>query len=366
MVLKYVHNYIGTNEATMRIYSEVGGLLGVNGIDFCNEMQHLINIGVTSINLRINSPGGNVLDGQTIISCIRDAQNNGITVNTYVDYMAASIAGVIAMYGNKRYIVSNGLFMMHDPSGGGNDAKGKEVLNKIKETLAEQLSKSSGKELTEVMDMMTVETWLNAKDAVTSGFFDDTFESIVKVKNVSTDNYLKLFEVSNNLLTKKDKKMIEVLNKLNLSDKAEEKEIIQAIEKIENEKKTLEESKASFEKEVEDLHKELDELKVKIQEKTEQEAKVLVENAIKDGKIKADAFDVIFEQAKNNFDSVKNMLDAVTAQDYHGFRNAVKPTEQADDRASWTLNDWKKNDAAGLLKMEKEDKEKFNNLFKQL
>lgn len=366
MYLKYVHNYVGTEEATMQIYSEIGGLMGVNGIDFCNEIVHLVNIGVKKINVRINSPGGNVLDGQTIIACIRDLQNQGIEINTYVDYMAASIAGVIAMYGNKRYIVSNGLFMMHDPSGGGNDAKAKEVLDKIKDTLAEQLSKSSGKDIEEVKNMMTVETWLNANDAVTSGFFDATFESIVKVKNATTENYLKLFEISNNLLTKKEKKMIEVLNKLNLSDKAEEKEIIQAIEKIENEKKELEESKASFEKQVEDLNKELDELKVKIQEKTDAEAKMLVENAIKDGKIKAESFEVIFKQAKDNFDAVKNMLDAVTAQDYHGFRNATPAPTAVDERASWTFNDWKKNDPQGLLAMKENDIEKYNNLFKQL
>lgn len=366
MVLKYVHNYVGTNEATMRIYSEVGGLLGVNGIDFCNEMQHLINIGVTKINLRINSPGGNVLDGQTIISCIRDAQNNGVQVDTYVDYMAASIAGVIAMYGNKRYIVSNGLFMMHDPSGGGNDAKALEVLSKIKDTLAEQLSKSSGKDIEEVKNMMTIETWLNASDAVTSGFFDETFESIVKVKNATTDNYLKLFEISNNLLTKKERKMIEVLNKLNLSDKAEEKEIIQAIEKIENEKAELLNSKETFEKQIEDLSKEVETLKTQLTEKTEAEAKLLVENAIKDGKIKADAFDIIFEQAKNNFDAVKNMLDAVTVQDYKGFRNAVPAPTAIDERAEWTFNDWKKNDPKGLLEMKESDTEKYNNLFKQL
>ena len=138
-----------------------------------------------------------------------------------------------------------------------------------------------------------------------------------------------------------------------------------AIDKIENEKKTLEDEKKSFEEKVAELNTEIDDLKKQIEEKVETEAKLLIENAIKDGKIKADKSDVIFEQAKKDLVATKNMLDAIPTQDYKGFNNVVKH-DAVDERAAWTFNDWKKNDPQGLLQMSKDDKEKYNNLFKQL
>jgi ATP-dependent protease ClpP protease subunit len=364
MNLKYVHNYLGSDTATMRIYNEIGGLFGVNGSDFCNEMMYLTSIGVKNINIRINSVGGSVVEGQSIMACMRELNNSGYNVNTYVDYMAASIAGVIAMYGKKRFIVSNGLFMMHDPSGGGNDAKSKEVLDLIKDTLAEQLANSSGKTIDDIKAMMSTETWMDANTAIKNGFFDEVFDSIVRVENVDTNNYVKAFEISNKLLLKTEKKMDKIVNRLSLSNEATQEEVILIIDELEGEKKALDEKKAVLESQVEDLKNKVAELEKSLTEKAESEALVLIENAIKEGKIKAEAKDIIFQNAKKDFAAVKNMLDAIPVVGANLFRNIVdKKATQGEDRSSWTFDDWRKKDGAGLIEMSKDDKEKYNNLF---
>jgi len=101
-----------------------------------------------------------------------------------------------------------------------------------------------------------------------------------------------------------------------------------------------------------------------LEEKTEAEALSLVENAVKEGKIKAESKDIIFQNAKKDFAAVKNMLDAIPVVGATLFRNVVdKKAAQGEDRSTWTFDDWRKKDGAGLIEMSKDDKEKYNNLF---
>ena len=295
MNLKHVHNYVNTEEATMRIYAEIGGLYGINGADFANEMDYVSKSGVKTINVRINSPGGSILEGQSIMAQIRTLNNgNETVVNTYVDYMAASIAGVIAMCGKKKYIVSNGLFMLHNPSSDYETES--DLLYMMKKTLAEQLAVSSGNEFDSIMQMMTRETWLDSKDSIKNGFFDESFPAIIK-ENLAVKNIHKLYELSNNILTEKPKKMD--------TNKAE----LELIEQLKAEKNEILGSKTVAEKKVTDLESELAILKAELLAVKEQDAIIFVENSIKEGKIKADAKDSFTALAKADLANVKNLID---------------------------------------------------------
>lgn len=64
------------------------------------------------IDVHINSPGGNVFAGQAIHNILRQSQAKVIV---YIDGVAASIASVIAMAGNKIVMPPGTMMMIHNP-----------------------------------------------------------------------------------------------------------------------------------------------------------------------------------------------------------------------------------------------------------
>ena len=72
-------------DATIYVYDEISAY-GVSANQFCQDLRE---VNAKNINLRINSPGGNVFDGVTIHNALKD---HPATVNVQVDGLAASIA----------------------------------------------------------------------------------------------------------------------------------------------------------------------------------------------------------------------------------------------------------------------------------
>jgi len=72
------------------------------------------------IKLHISSGGGNIDVGLSLGGMITSIRNTyGVLTDTYIQGLAASMAGILAQFGNHRYIDSNSQFMVHDISIGG-------------------------------------------------------------------------------------------------------------------------------------------------------------------------------------------------------------------------------------------------------
>ncbi|MCK5219101.1 Clp protease ClpP, partial [bacterium] len=84
---------------------------GVQAKKFAEELRDLGDI--ETIELRINSPGGSVWDGNAIYNTLR---GHKATVNVTIDGLAASIASVIAMSGDTITMPENALMMIHNPA----------------------------------------------------------------------------------------------------------------------------------------------------------------------------------------------------------------------------------------------------------
>ena len=82
-------------------------------INFAQELDRLA-AKYQKINVRINSPGGEIFHGSAIVTAIR---NCAAEVHTYIDGVAASMAGVIWMAGKKRSMAKNAMLMLHSASG---------------------------------------------------------------------------------------------------------------------------------------------------------------------------------------------------------------------------------------------------------
>lgn len=135
------------------------------------------------INLRINSPGGDVFAAQAICQAIRDTP---ATVIAHIDGFAASAATVIATAADERRISEGGMYMVHCGwtiaiGNAGEMRATADLLDKVDSSISGQYARLTGKSDADVLAIMQAETWYTAQEAVDAGFID-SISSSPKVK----------------------------------------------------------------------------------------------------------------------------------------------------------------------------------------
>lgn len=166
----------GSKSAKINIHEQIGKSYwsdgGVGARQFVKDLDALH---VDEIQLHINSPGGNVFEGNTIYNALR--QHPAKIVVT-IDGIAASIASVIAMAGDRVIMPENAMMMIHDPFDlvvGNSSAMRKraDALDKIKTSIVSAYMTRATEEQSSIEQMMTDETWLTADEAVQIGLADE-------------------------------------------------------------------------------------------------------------------------------------------------------------------------------------------------
>lgn len=161
----------GGAPAVIHLYDEIG-YWGVTAADF---IEALAGITASSIELRINSPGGDVYDGIAIYSAIID---HPADVAVKVDALAASAASFIAQAGDTVEMGRNSELMIHDAWGMcvGNAADMLEMhalLNKASDNIASIYAARAGNGGTATWrKRMEGEAWYSAQEAVDVGLAD--------------------------------------------------------------------------------------------------------------------------------------------------------------------------------------------------
>jgi HK97 family phage major capsid protein/ATP-dependent Clp endopeptidase proteolytic subunit ClpP len=157
--------------AEVWIYDEIGGF-GVSAKEFIKELNALE---AERIDLRINSPGGVVFEGAAIYNALK---RHPAAITTYVDGLAASIASVVALAGEKVVMAENALFMIHNPwalcvGDAGEMRKTAEILDKVRSIIMNAYMEKSGMSEEELTAAMDAETWYSAREAMEVGFADE-------------------------------------------------------------------------------------------------------------------------------------------------------------------------------------------------
>lgn len=139
---------------------------------------------ISTLNLHINSLGGNVFAGNAIIDILDFyREKTGCKINAYIDGIAASMGSCIPMVADKIYMAENALIMIHKPytlvSGNADDLeKGIEMLQKAEHTLiVNYMRRFKGTE-EELAQMLADETWLTADEAKELGFCDEIVPAV--------------------------------------------------------------------------------------------------------------------------------------------------------------------------------------------
>jgi ATP-dependent Clp protease, protease subunit len=132
----------------------------------------------------INSPGGDVFAGVSIYNTLAGYDKGSVTVE--VNGLAASIASVIAMAGEKIVMLPGSSMMIHKPwsLGIGNATeleKVVETLNSIEDSLVPIYTARTGLDEARIKEMLADETWMTPQEAVDLGFADEYVEPKKKV-----------------------------------------------------------------------------------------------------------------------------------------------------------------------------------------
>jgi len=155
-------------------------IYGTVGYDIDSEYVRLaLDEAEGELELRINSGGGDVFEGNSIYALLSSWKNKeGNRLTIYVDGLAASIASVIAMAGTEIVMSTNSLMMIHNPwtpaaAGDASDLRETAaVLDKVRETILAVYADRTGLDRETIGNLMDEETWLSAEEAINFGFAD--------------------------------------------------------------------------------------------------------------------------------------------------------------------------------------------------
>lgn len=173
-------NLADEDSADLYIYDEIMPAYMAEwfgGISAQGLIEELNEITASSINVRINSPGGSVFESIAIYNAL---VSHSATINVYVDSLAASAASVITMAGDKITMMIGSQMMIHDALGVemGNAAEMREYadfLDRQSDNIASIYAEKSGGDAQEFRNLMLAETWLYPEEAVELGLADEVY-----------------------------------------------------------------------------------------------------------------------------------------------------------------------------------------------
>ncbi|HUV73857.1 MAG TPA: head maturation protease, ClpP-related [Anaerolineae bacterium] len=163
---------LGGEEADLFIFNEIG-YGGVSAEAFMADLRTVL---AGKINLHLNSPGGDVYQGIGIYTALK---GHPAYVTTYVDALAASIASVIAMAGDKIIMARHSSMMIHEAQhiviGDADDMR---VMAVRLDTTSDQIAsiyqeRVPGSKALTWRNRMKAETWYTEKQAVAAGLADE-------------------------------------------------------------------------------------------------------------------------------------------------------------------------------------------------
>lgn len=161
-------------EGSLYVYDVIGEDFwtgeGVTAKGVVAELEKLR--GAKTLHLYINSPGGDVFEGEAILANLRRFEGRKVV---HVDGLAASAASLIAMVGDEILIQPEAMFMIHEAwsiaLGNAEDMRAMaDILEKMSGAYAETYAERTGLPAEKARDLMRAETWMTAKEAVELGF----------------------------------------------------------------------------------------------------------------------------------------------------------------------------------------------------
>lgn len=346
-------NAIDSNIATMMLYGEIGSP-DMSAEYFTQEMRYHNTMG-RKIKVYINSPGGNVFGGYSIIQAIIDYE-----ADTHIVGLAASMGGIIAQFGKVRTANDFAVGMIHMPSGA--DDK---LLNIVADKLKMILGRRTNKTEAQIKALMDEETFFDADEMLAIGLIDEIVTTdVAAVENVKELSAGDLYNVFNNLLNK-DSEMKKLKDHFKLSGEVTEDIVLNSITELENVIQTNTAEVAAKDAEISKLQSDLEEMRTGYATLNDSLAETIVDNAIADGKVQKDAKDIWVDAAKKDTAGVKGQLESLKAiQNVSVQTSVINGTPAAkkpeDDIVNWVRSE---EGAKKLIELSANDNDEYQRIW---
>jgi len=388
--LSYEHVVdINKDEATIFLYGGIGEELDGNAI--AKEIYQLNQDGVKVIHERINSDGGSVGNGLSIVAA---NLNSEAEIRTYNDGRAASMAAIILLTGDRIYMADYAQLMYHEPSLMGetinstNDEKIKRCLISNRDSISNIMQSRTKKNKAECDSILEAETWYNANEAKDNNLIDEiidnprkinirnemsyddiisavaatynnnsnknTMENLLKALDVSTEveaiDKINDYKKVSNTISEKDKEIVTL--------KSENSKLLEDKTDVSNQLTELTNSK----NEVEDIVKEKD---TEISDLTDKLLDSVIDQAVMIGTFTEKDREALKAQFKDNVDGLKFVIKNSSLK-APNILNMLNPKDQLSDvQANWGHIEWSKNDPGELNKIRNSDPKRYNELGKK-
>ncbi len=165
-----IQNSAGGTPA-LYIYDEIG-YFGQTAKGLAADLSEL---DTDELDVHVNSPGGDIFDGLAIYQALKDHRAK---VTVKIDGLAASIASVIAMAGDRVVMAPKASMMVHDgwtmAVGSAKDMrKTADLLDKQSDIIASIYAEKTGQSTEFWREVMSEDSWYNAEEALAAGLADE-------------------------------------------------------------------------------------------------------------------------------------------------------------------------------------------------
>lgn len=171
------------SSASLYIYDVIDSYWGVSAASVVEAIAHAGD--AETLNVYINSPGGDVFEGRAIMAAIGRFQGKTIA---HIDSLCASAATSIALACDEVRMADGAFFMIHNASAlawGDKTAlrETADTLEKVEGAIVNDYTAKTGKDEEQIRAWMDAETWFTAAEAKEHGFVDSVTSNDKKAKN---------------------------------------------------------------------------------------------------------------------------------------------------------------------------------------
>lgn len=361
----------------------IRGTIGfdVSGIAIAEEIDRLNQEGATRITERINSAGGDVIDGFNIVAA--NLRSKAI-IETINEGVAASMAAVILATGDERRAFDFSTALIHDPMMAGisleqiEDQQKKENLIKIKNGLVKILTDATGQPDNIINELMSRETVMSSSEQRKFGLVNSVIKSRIKrapanLSLLEVMNYSEAATASDidNINKSKIHKMKKITNFLNLQDDANEESILKTLETHSKEAETISATLKSTQDELAENKAKLTAATEKLDASKAQNIKSAVDSAIESGKFAEDQREKLTAKAEENFDFFNDMVEAIPMPHASALERIQNASLSADnsyknEKGETVKKDWdyyQQNDPLALQNLQLSNPKEFDRLY---
>ena len=350
-------NYIPKPDggASILLYGEVGPWGEITSERVVAELLALERE-YHSIDVRINSNGGDVFTGIAIFNALAQSKAD---IKIYIDGIAASIAGVIALCGKPLYMSQYARLMLHKVSGGAYGSARElretaDLIDDLEGSLAEMIgarAKLSKEEVHSRYFADGKDHWLGAQAALEAGMIDGIHD-LPEVEDLSSSSSVEdIYKVFNNRLQseatdKTDMALLDDIKRVPGFTGATESNVVALLQEQATKLAQRDEEIAG--------------LKAKVSESEAREAEALLNAAITDGRISEAQKPHYMALLKSDRATTEELLASLSKREpapapkpMRSARDYTQPSGSASGK--YQGKTWDELDRANLLKEYKDN-----------